>query len=156
MDLATRKRRLRQTGLWCSLEISGGGFASLLVALLMIMIAAVALPKCDLCRGNVDLPKTDYPTKLPGANREDALIIAVQRDGSLYLGMDKITERTLPHLLQEAIRNGAERKAYIKADARAKYGAVTCAVDAVRDAGIESVGLLTEQRPRVTEPFGVD
>jgi len=35
---------------------------------------------------------------------------------------------------------------YIKADARAKYGAVVEVVDNVRSAGVDELGLLTEQR----------
>lgn len=129
---------------------------SLLVALLMIVMAAVALPSCDPCMTNVYLPKTDNPIRMPGAIREDALIIAVQRDGTMYLGMDKVTVRMLPELLEVAVRGGSERKAYIKADARAKYGAVVLALNAVRNAGIDNVELLTEPRIFAGQTFGLD
>jgi biopolymer transport protein ExbD/biopolymer transport protein TolR len=105
---------------------------------------------------NVYLPKTDNPIRMPGAIREDALIIAVQRDGTMYLGMDKVTVRMLPELLEVAVRGGSERKAYIKADARAKYGAVVLALNAVRNAGIDNVELLTEPRIFAGQTFGLD
>jgi len=49
----------------------------------------------------------------------------------------------LPSVIQEAVRHGAERKVYVKADARARYSNVEVVMDAIRLAGITNVVFLT-------------
>lgn len=73
-------------------------------------------------------------------------MIAVMRDGTLYFGTDKITGDQISDRLKDGIQKGAERKVYIKADARAKYASVVEVIDAVGDAGITQIGFLMEKR----------
>ena len=44
--------------------------------------------------------------------------------------------------------NRANKTVYIRADARARYGVLVNAVDDLRSAGVDQLGLLTEQRQR--------
>ena len=150
MDLATRKKRLRQTGYWCSLDISGAGFVVVFFTLLVMMMVepAIFIPS----RLGVDLAKTPHAVKMPGMLREDALVIAVMRDGTYYVNSDKISPDQIAFRLKKCIGSGSERKVYIKADARTKYGNVEAAIDAVHDVGIEQIGLVTSRPQDVVEP----
>ena len=47
--------------------------------------------------------------------------------------------------VKDRLANKIDKRVYIKADARAKYGGVVDVVDNVRSAGVDDVGLLTEQ-----------
>ncbi|PYX69433.1 MAG: hypothetical protein DMG72_20870 [Acidobacteria bacterium] len=81
-----------------------------------------------------------------GANREDVLVVAIFRDGKVFFGRDLIMPDQLPFEIREAVSRGAERKVYIRAEARVRYGTVLQVLDGVRSAGVENVGFLVEQR----------
>ncbi len=132
------------------MEISGAGFVVVFFTLLVVMmVEPVIFPSV---RPAVDLAKTPHAVKMPGICREDALVVAVMRDGSYYVGSNRVSPDQIAFRLKEGISAGAERKVYIKADARSKYGAVAAAIDAVNDVGIEQIGLVTSRPQDVVEP----
>jgi len=73
-------------------------------------------------------------------------MVAVLRDGSIYFGTDRLMADQLPSKIREALSRGAERRIYLRADARARYGGVAQALNYVRASGIENVVILTDQR----------
>jgi biopolymer transport protein ExbD len=117
-----------------------------LVLLFMFMIVANDRP--DLPSNTTDNPKVLHPIPMRGANREDAIILAVQRNGDVWLGYQRVTSADLPAQIHEALSRGAERKVYINADRYAKYGQVLEVLDAVRAGGVERVGFLVWKRDR--------
>jgi biopolymer transport protein TolR len=121
------------------------------VMLVLLIIFMVVTPM--LQHGvSVDMAKTDSPTKMPDADKEDALLIAVQRDGTVYFGQDKIAPDQLTNKLKDKLSSGKDKRVFIRADARARYGAVVDVVDNVRAAGVDQLGLLTEQRKAGSPP----
>jgi biopolymer transport protein TolR len=114
----------------------------MLVLLIIFMVVTPMLQKGM----NVDLAKTNNPIAMEDADKEDAILVAVMRDGGVYLDTEKVGVENLGTKVQEKLENRADKKIYIKADARAKYGTVVEVVDSVRAAGVDQVGLLTEQR----------
>jgi biopolymer transport protein ExbD/biopolymer transport protein TolR len=63
----------------------------------------------------------------------------------VYFGTDKIAVDQLTGKVKDRLTNKLDKRVYVKADARAKFGAVVGVVDAVRSAGVDQLGLLTEQ-----------
>jgi len=114
----------------------------MLVLLIIFMVITPMLQKGQ----SVDLVKTDNPVQMPDADKEDAVLVAVMRDGSIFLGQDKVTADQLSEKVKDKLENKADKQVFVKADARAKYGAVVEVVDNVRSAGVDQLGLLTEQR----------
>jgi len=94
---------------------------------------------------------------MQAANREDALLVVVERDGRVWFGSYPINPSVLPTRIREAMSHGAKCKVYIRADARAKYSAVAEVLDRVRS-GFRQDGQ-TRQRPtpekRSSEKFVV-
>ena len=90
----------------------------------------------------VDLPKARNATSQPGAQREDAIHIAVTRDGRFFFGGQRVAWGQLHNLIQAATREGSEPKIYLSADRRAKNKDVEIAVDQIRLAGITNVAIL--------------
>ena len=86
------------------------------------------------------------------ADKEDAVVIAVTRDGRIFLGQNQVSEADLTSKVGDALKDKTSKQIYLRADARAKYGTVTDAIDDVRTAGVDEVGLLTEQRQTLTKP----
>jgi biopolymer transport protein ExbD len=82
---------------------------------------------------------------MPDAGREDALIVTVTRDGTLYFRTDQVALRDLPTQIRQALQEGAHPTVFIHADARAKYGDASVVIDEVRQAGIQHIAIITEQ-----------
>jgi biopolymer transport protein ExbD/biopolymer transport protein TolR len=120
------------------------GFVSVMLALLFLLMPNTASYH-DLPTKGVDLTESHHAISMPGALREDAMRINIQRDGNIYFGYLRISRGDLPDLVREALRNGAEKRVYVTADARAKYGRVIEVLDEVRLAGVEKVCFLTWQ-----------
>jgi biopolymer transport protein ExbD/biopolymer transport protein TolR len=74
------------------------------------------------------------------------LIVAVMRDGKLFFGNDRIEADQLTQKIKDRLANRVDKRVYVRADARAKYGSVVEVVDNVRAAGVDDLGLLTDQK----------
>ena len=114
----------------------------MLVLLIIFMVITPMLQKGV----SVNLAKTDNPIQMPEADKEDSLIVAVMRDGKVYLNSDAVTAESLTDKVKEALSNRADKRLFVKADAGARYGDVVSVVDDVRSAGVDQLGLLTEER----------
>ena len=113
----------------------------LLVLLIIFMVITPMLQKGV----SVDMAKVSSPTPMPDADKEDALLIAVMRDGKIFFGTDRVEPDQLTLKVKDRLSNKADKRVFIKADARARYGNVVEVVDNVRSAGVDDVGLLTDQ-----------
>lgn len=114
----------------------------MLVLLIIFMVITPMLQKGV----SVTLAKTDNPMPMADADKEDALIVAVQRDGKIFFDTQQVGPEELTQKVKERVANRPSKVVYVKADARAKYKAVVEVVDNVRSAGVDQLGLLTEQR----------
>jgi biopolymer transport protein ExbD/biopolymer transport protein TolR len=114
----------------------------MLVLLIIFMVITPMLQKGV----SVTLAKTDNPIKMPEADKEDALIVAIMRDGKIYFNSDVVTADALTDKVKDRLANTSNKRIFVKADAGAKYGDVVAVVDDVRSAGVDQLGLLTEER----------
>lgn len=115
------------------------------VMLVLLIIFMVVTPM--LVHGvPVDLAKTTNPIAMSNANKPDALIVSVMRDGRMFLGNESVTSEALTQKVRTQIVNRANKAVYVRADARARYGALVNTVDDLRSAGVDQLGLLTEKR----------
>jgi len=90
----------------------------------------------------VDLVKAKRPISLPHALREDALIVSVTREGSIFFGNDWTPPEVLPQKIRESLARGAERRIYVNADKRANYRDVKKTIDAIHATGVEDISFL--------------
>jgi biopolymer transport protein ExbD/biopolymer transport protein TolR len=117
----------------------------MLVLLIIFMVITPMLQKGV----SVDLAKVNNPEQMPDADKEDALIVAVMRDGKVFFGTDQIAVDQLTTKVKDRLANRVDKRVYLRADARAKYGSVVEVVDNVRAAGVDQLGLLTDQKKEV-------
>lgn len=127
----------------CRIDVSA--FLSIQIVLL-ITFWANAVFRVESRGVTVELFKARHSIFMPGADREDALIIAVMRDGKVYFDCELIRSRQLRDKLHDRWNSSTQKRLYIKADARAHYKAVAWVLNEARDAGIDKVSLLTELR----------
>ncbi len=117
------------------------------VMLVMLIIFMVITPMLQKTH-SVDLVKAQNPRQMADADKEDAAIIAITRDGKLFLQNAPLVQADITSKVKDIVSSRLDKTVYIKADARAKYGDVTKVVDSVRAAGVDSLGLLTEKLER--------
>jgi len=130
----------------CRVDVTA--FAAVLVALLAMFLAQSATWR-DLPRDGADLVRVSHPQDMDRALREDALWVAITRDGKIFLGVDLVSVDSLGAAIREQVRLGAQRKIYICPDERAYYGTVKQALDAVQSAGVENVAFIVGERNRL-------
>src|ERR1700739_3202654 len=114
----------------------------MLVLLIIFMVVTPMLQKGV----SVDLAKVNNPEQMPDADKEDALVVAVMRTGDVFFGNDKIPPDQLTGKIKDRLANRADKRVYIRADARAKFWRVVDVVDNISTAGVDQLGLLTDQR----------
>ena len=118
------------------------------VMLVLLIIFMVITPM--LTKGvTVDMVRTKNPIAMQAADKEDAILIAVTRNGGVFLspGNIKMLPEQLPERVRDLLTNRMDKMCYIKADARARYSAVEDVVDNLRAAGVDQIGLITEAIP---------
>jgi biopolymer transport protein ExbD/biopolymer transport protein TolR len=115
----------------------------MLVVLIIFMVITPMLSKSI----PVDLALTRNPIVMSDADKEDAIIVAITRDGQVFLspGLNKLDPAELAPKVKDLLTDRPSKMVYIKADARANYGKVEDVVDGLRAGSVDEVGLLTEQ-----------
>jgi biopolymer transport protein ExbD len=116
------------------------------VMLVLLIIFMVITPM--LSKGvNVDLVKTHNPVKMQEADKEDAVMVAITRDGKVFLspGNELIQMDNLSSKVKDLQTNRSDKTVYLKADARAKFEVVETVIDTLRTASVDDLGLLTEE-----------
>jgi biopolymer transport protein ExbD len=114
------------------------------VMLVLLIIFMVITPM--LSKGvSVDMVKTKNPIAMQSADKEDAVLVAVTRDGKVFLGSTQLKPEDLPQKVKDLLTNKLDKTCYLKADARAKYERVVDVVNNMRAGGVDQLGLLTEQ-----------
>jgi biopolymer transport protein ExbD/biopolymer transport protein TolR len=121
----------------------------MLVLLIIFMVVTPMLQK----GASVDMAQANNPVAMQDADKEDAILIAITKDGKIYLGSSQIAIDQLTNAVKDKLeRKSGDKRAFVKADARAKYGDVVNVVDNVRSAGVDELGLLTQQRSGAPPP----
>jgi biopolymer transport protein ExbD len=113
----------------------------MLVLLIIFMVITPMLQKTT----PVDLAMTNNAHEMKDADKDDAIVVAVTKDGSIYLKNVKTEKAALTDQIKDTISNRLDKTVYVKSDARAKYGDVVAVVDEIRSAGVDQLGLLTEK-----------
>ena len=115
------------------------------VMLVLLIIFMVITPMLQN-KVQIDMAKVDNPTAMPDADKEDAIVVAITRDGGVFLGQNHVALSELGPQVREKLTDKPGKTIYVRADARAQFRAVEDAIDAVRTAGVDDVGLLTQKR----------
>ena len=112
----------------------------------MLIIFMVITPM--LSKGvSVDLVKTKNPIAMQAADKRDAVLVAITRDGktSPQPGNAQLPPDQLGPKVKDLLTNRLDKTVFVKADSRARYERVVDVVDNLRAAGVDQLGLLTEQ-----------
>jgi biopolymer transport protein ExbD/biopolymer transport protein TolR len=118
----------------------------MLSPILVLLVVFMMYPNCGSCGTSVDLALATHSRLMPSARKEDAITIAITRNGNAYFGSYQVMPEQLVTPIRLAVSRGAERSVYLKVDARARYGDVSMVLDKVSAAYVEQVAFLTQPR----------
>jgi biopolymer transport protein ExbD len=125
------------------------------VMLVLLIIFMVITPM--LSKGvPIDMVKTHNPIAMQAADRTDAVLISVSRDGKTFLGRDAVPPDQLTPKIKDMLSNRTDKECFLKADVRAKYSVVLEVVRNLQAAGVDQLGLLTEQIQGEQHPASPD
>jgi biopolymer transport protein ExbD len=123
--------------------------ADIMLVLLIIFMVVTPMLQKSL---PVDMARVNNAKEMQDADKDDAIIVAVTRDGTIYLKNTKITKEDITGQIKDMLSARLDKTVYVKSDARAKYGDVVAVVDEIRSAGVDQLGLLTEQNQERRTP----
>ena len=113
----------------------------MLVLLIVFMVITPMLQKGV----SVNMARVNNPRDMRDADKEDATVLAITRDGKMFLGSDPIAVNKITAKVKDRVADKLDKTVFVKSDARAKYGDVVAVVDAVRAAGVDAIGLLADK-----------
>ena len=112
----------------------------MLVLLVIFMVTAPIIQQGV----TVDLPKTRAAAL---ASQEDPLVVGVTKDGAVYLNDNVIPLPDLRAKLEAIGREKPDRALLLRADRSVPYGDVVRVIAAIKEAGIQKLGMVTEPAP---------
>ncbi len=120
------------------------------VLLVLLIIFMVVTP---LVQKGVDVK---LPTALNTISMPDQpeVVLAIRKDGTMYVNQDKATMENLQQLLEDAFLTASEKKLYLRVDRDVEYGKLVepgGVLDLVKEAGIELIGIITDVQTQKSE-----
>jgi biopolymer transport protein TolR len=138
---------IRNEGAKVSSDINVTPMVDVMLVLLVIFMVITPMLQHGV---NVNMAQVNNPEAMPDADKEDALLVVVMQDGKIYFGTDQVQLDALTEKVKDRLANRTDKRVYLRADKRAKFKYVVDVVDNVRSAGVDQLGLLTEQRKTST------
>ena len=114
------------------------------VMLVLLIIFMVVTPMLNN-KVNVNLAPAPASVLMENAVKEDAVVIAVTRDGKTFIGGDQVAPASLGDRITAKLEKKQDKQVFFRGDSRASYDAVETAIDAIRAAGVSNLGLLTDK-----------
>jgi len=119
-------------------EINVTPFVDVMLVLLIIFMVTAPLLQYGV---DVDLPESSrQPLEIP----KEQVILSIAKDRTLYLDRYPVALADLGKKLQTVFEGRREKQIFLQADQSVPYGFVVKAMAAIKDAGIDNMGLITE------------
>ena len=120
---------------------------SLMVGAISGAVFAQSGGNVPLQRGvSVQLAVTSNAVAIPNADKQDALVVALTADGSIYLRANPVPTPDLADKVRSILSTRQDKTLYIKADARVPYARLVEVIDAVQKSGVKDLTFLTAQQ----------
>jgi biopolymer transport protein ExbD/biopolymer transport protein TolR len=100
----------------------------------------------------VNLPVAGNTVDKP--DTQEQTVITVDSHNRFHLNGLEVPRTEMADRVKRALEDKNERIVYLKGDAEASYSAVMTAMDDLRKAGIEDIGLITERKRDPNAPVG--
>jgi len=89
----------------------------MLVLLIIFMVVTPMLQKGV----SVEMAKVNNPAAMQDADKEDAMVVAINREDKVFFGKEVVQPADLTQMIKDRLVNRTDKTVFLKADARAKY-----------------------------------
>ena len=120
----------------------------MLVLLIIMMLIAPMLQQGVA----VQMPEAANTGEKP--DTQDQTVVAIDSQGRFFVNGVPVREEELRQRVEDIVEDKTERIVLIKADEDAQYSVVMAAMDQLRAAGIEDMGLITDPKQRPGQAGG--
>ena len=136
-------RQLRDEGKKVNSDINVTPMVDVMLVLLIIFMVVTPMLNNKV---NIELPPSAAAAVvMEDASKEDAVVVAVTREGKTFLGGDQISPSELGQRITDKLENKTDKRVYFRGDVRANYGKVMDAIDGIRSAGVSQLGMIAEK-----------
>jgi biopolymer transport protein ExbD/biopolymer transport protein TolR len=118
-------------------EINVTPFVDVVLVLLVIFMITAPILQSGV---EVSVPKTRTVKEIT----EERLVISIDRQQRVFLGNDPININEIGAKLKEKLRDPERMQIYLRSDENVPFGAFATVMDAVKQAGITNVSIVTE------------
>jgi biopolymer transport protein TolR len=125
-------------------DINVTPLVDVMLCLLIIMMVVAPMLQTGV---SVALPMSKNPDADPNIIKETSVVVAIPNDGEFYIGRDKVAQTDIPKTVQKLLKDKPpnEQIVYVKSGKQVQYGTVVQVIDAIREAGYEKIGLVSER-----------
>jgi|SRR5579859_1134350 len=144
LQLRVRNRRLgsRSYALFCSMN--SPAFAQSMLACILVLLIVFMMYAPSHHGMAIDRYISRSATPMPAALRDNAMVVMVTRDGTVYFGNARVAAEDLAGQIRQCLQSGSQRKVFFVVDQRAQFGDLAITLDEVRHAGIQDIAFLAE------------
>jgi biopolymer transport protein TolR len=118
-------------------EINVTPFVDVVLVLLIIFMITAPVLQSGI---EVAVPKTKTVKEVT----EERVVISIDRSQRVFLGNDPININEIGSRLRQKIRDPEHQSIYVRADENVPFGAFATVMDAVKQAGITNVSIVTQ------------
>jgi len=118
-------------------DINVTPFVDVVLVLLIIFMLTAPILQSGI---EVNVPKTRTVKEIT----EERLVITIDRSQRVYLGNDPININQIGARLRAKLRDPGRQSIFLRADQNVPFGAFATVMDAVKQAGISNVSIVTE------------
>jgi biopolymer transport protein ExbD/biopolymer transport protein TolR len=118
-------------------EINITPFVDVVLVLLIIFMVTAPILQSGI---DVAVPKTKTVKEIS----EERLVITIDRKQQVFLGNDPININEIADRLHQKVRDPERQSIFLRSDEEVPFGAFATVMDAVKQAGITNVSIVTQ------------
>jgi biopolymer transport protein TolR len=126
-------------------EINVTPMVDVMLVLLIIFMVITPMLQAGV---TVTLPKAKNPVETQDIIKESSVVVAIPSDGEFYVNKDRVGDlKQLTDEVKERLskKPPQDQIVYIKSGANVKYETVVTAINSIRDAGFDRIGLVADR-----------
>ena len=116
-------------------------YIDILLVLLIIFMVITPIKQMDL---DVKVPQTS-DSKVDAAPDPSVIVVSVGEAAEIAVNQERTTIKDLGSKLQDIYSKRANKNMFVSASAKLPYGDVVRVIDIAKGAGVQEIGLLTEE-----------